>query len=77
VINILGSRTPRSRLETSVPVDVVDAEVISESGHTEMNQMLNTIAPSFNSSHLRSPTAPITSTRPTCGPWGRSHVLVL
>jgi len=52
VINILGSRTPRSRLETSVPVDVVDAEVISESGHTEMNQMLNTIAPSFNASHL-------------------------
>ena len=52
VINILGSRTPRSRLETSVPVDVVDAEVISESGHTEMNQMLNTIAPSFNATHL-------------------------
>jgi iron complex outermembrane receptor protein len=52
VINILGSRTPRSRLETSVPVDVVDAEVIGESGHSELNQMLNTIAPSFNASHL-------------------------
>jgi iron complex outermembrane receptor protein len=52
VITIIGSRTPRSRLETSVPVDVITNEVITESSHTEMNQILNTIAPSFNASRL-------------------------
>src|SRR5215468_3577450 len=52
VITIIGSRTPRSRLETPVPVDVIGNDVITESGYTEMNQILNTIAPSFNASHL-------------------------
>jgi iron complex outermembrane receptor protein len=52
VITIIGSRTPRSRLETPVPVDVIGNDVITESGHTEMNQMLNSVAPSFNASHL-------------------------
>jgi iron complex outermembrane receptor protein len=52
VITIIGSRTPRSRLETPVPVDVIGNDVISESGHAEMNQMLNAVAPSFNASHL-------------------------
>jgi iron complex outermembrane receptor protein len=52
VITIIGSRTPRSRLETPVPVDVIGNDVISESGHTEMSQMLNAVAPSFNASHL-------------------------
>ncbi len=52
VITIIGSRTPRSRLETSVPVDVITNEEISESTNTEFNQILNTIAPSFNATHL-------------------------
>ena len=52
VITIIGSRTPRSRLETSVPVDVITNEEISESTSTETNQILNTIAPSFSASHL-------------------------
>ncbi|HEX8111243.1 MAG TPA: TonB-dependent receptor, partial [Kofleriaceae bacterium] len=52
VITIIGSRTPRSRLETPVPVDVIGNDVIGESGYTEMNQMLNAVAPSFNASHL-------------------------
>ena len=52
VITIIGSRTPRSRLETPVPVDVLGNDVISESSHTETNQILNSIAPSFNASHL-------------------------
>ncbi len=52
VITIIGSRTPRSRLETPVPVDVIGNDVISESGHAEMNQMLSSVAPSFNASHL-------------------------
>jgi iron complex outermembrane receptor protein len=52
VIMIVGARTPRSRLETSVPVDIITSDVITESSHTETNQILNTIAPSFNASHL-------------------------
>src|SRR3954471_17486198 len=40
-ITIFGSRTPRSRLETWAPVDVITSEVITESSHTEMNQILN------------------------------------
>jgi iron complex outermembrane recepter protein len=52
VITIVGSRTPRSRLETPVPVDVITSDVITESSHTEMNQILNTVAPSFNASRL-------------------------
>ncbi|HEX3757486.1 MAG TPA: TonB-dependent receptor, partial [Kofleriaceae bacterium] len=52
VITIIGSRTPRSRLETPVPVDVIGNDVIGESGRTETNEMLTAIAPSFNASHL-------------------------
>ena len=52
VITIVGARTPRSRLETPVPVDVITNDVITESSHTEMNQILNTVAPSFNASRL-------------------------
>jgi iron complex outermembrane recepter protein len=52
VISIVGSRTPRSQLETSVPVDVITSELITESSHTETNQLLNAVAPSFNATHL-------------------------
>jgi iron complex outermembrane recepter protein len=52
VIMIVGSRTPRSQLETSVPVDVITNDVLRESGQTETNQLLNTVAPSFNATHL-------------------------
>jgi iron complex outermembrane recepter protein len=52
VITIVGSRTPRSQLETTVPVDIITADVIAESSHTETNQLLNAIAPSFNATHL-------------------------
>jgi iron complex outermembrane recepter protein len=52
VIVMIGSRTPRSRLETPVPVDIVTSDVITESSQTETNQILNTLAPSFNASHL-------------------------
>jgi iron complex outermembrane receptor protein len=52
VIMIVGQRTPRSKLETPVPVDIVTNDVITESSHTETNQILNAIAPSFNASHL-------------------------
>jgi iron complex outermembrane recepter protein len=52
VIVVVGARTPRSRTETTAPVDVVTNEVITESSHTETNQILNTIAPSFNATHM-------------------------
>ena len=51
VIVVVGSRTPRTQLETSVPVDVITDEVIRESSQTETSQLLNVVAPSFNSSH--------------------------
>jgi iron complex outermembrane receptor protein len=52
VIMVVGQRTPRSRLETPVPVDIIDNEVLTESSHTETNQILNTIVPSFGARHL-------------------------
>jgi iron complex outermembrane receptor protein len=52
VITIVGARTPRSRLETSVPVDIITSDVLAESSQTETNQLLNVIAPSFSASHL-------------------------
>lgn len=52
VITIVGSRTPRSQLATPVPVDLITSEVLSESTHTETNQILHTVAPSFNATHL-------------------------
>ncbi len=52
VIVVVGSRTPRTQLETSVPVDVITSEAIGEASYTETNQMLNTLAPSFNATHL-------------------------
>jgi iron complex outermembrane receptor protein len=51
VIQIVGSRTPRSKLETPVPVDIITADVLAESSQTETNQILNSIAPSFNATH--------------------------
>ncbi len=52
VISIVGSRTPRSQLETPVPVDVITSDVLAESNQTETNQILATLAPSFNATHL-------------------------
>jgi iron complex outermembrane receptor protein len=51
-IVVVGSRTPRTQLETSVPVDVITDDAIVEASYTETNQLLNTLAPSFNASHL-------------------------
>jgi iron complex outermembrane recepter protein len=49
---VLGSRaTARTRTETAVPVDVIPlAQVINEVGQVDLNQILNLIAPSFQSS---------------------------
>ena len=49
---IVGSRsnTVRTRLQTPVPVDVIQiAQVVNEIGQVELSQILNFIAPSFQS----------------------------
>jgi iron complex outermembrane receptor protein len=48
-IVVVGSRTPRSNVQTPVPVDVVSAQEISQSGQSETGRVLSTLTPSFNS----------------------------
>jgi iron complex outermembrane receptor protein len=47
VVVVVGSRTPRTNIETTAPVDVVTAEEISHVGKTETGRILNTLAPSY------------------------------
>ncbi len=47
----VGSRTARTALETPVPVDVISAVEIQRVGQLETNQILRTLAPSYNASH--------------------------
>ncbi len=47
VIVVVGSRTPRTNVETTVPVDVVTAEEIARVGRTETGRILHTLAASF------------------------------
>ncbi|MGI9037926.1 MAG: TonB-dependent receptor [Gemmatimonadota bacterium] len=51
VLIAIGSRTVRTATETPVPVDVISGTEIRQSGHTEVNQILREIVPSFNASH--------------------------
>ena len=46
---VTGSRTERTRIETTVPVDVVSAHEIERSGRGETARALAALAPSFNS----------------------------
>jgi iron complex outermembrane receptor protein len=48
---VLGSRgEPRSQLDTPVPVDVIDVKnLVKDVGQVNLNQILNYVAPSFNS----------------------------
>jgi iron complex outermembrane receptor protein len=48
---VVGARTSRTALETPVPVDVISSQEIADNGQTEVNQILATLAPSFNASH--------------------------
>lgn len=44
-----GTRAPgRSAEDLPVPVDTIGAEAMTETGHTEVGRMLQTLAPSFN-----------------------------
>ncbi|HAI76260.1 MAG TPA: TonB-dependent receptor [Microscillaceae bacterium] len=48
---VLGSRAvdPRSNIETTVPVDVISMQDMQNTGQVEPTQMINFVAPSFNS----------------------------
>src|SRR5881392_651002 len=48
---VVGARTSRTATETPVPVDVITAQEVIETGHTEIAQILGALAPSFNASH--------------------------
>ncbi len=48
---VTGARTQRSAIETTVPVDVITSLELRQSPHTELNQVLRDIVPSFNASH--------------------------
>jgi iron complex outermembrane receptor protein len=52
VVTVTGSRAAaRTRTETTVPVDVIPlAQVINDIGQVDLNQIMNYIAPSFQSS---------------------------
>lgn len=48
----VGSRAqPKSLLETSVPVDIISPQEISNSAQIELGQILHYLAPSFHSTH--------------------------
>jgi iron complex outermembrane recepter protein len=47
VIVVVGSRTPRTNVETPVAVDVITADEIARSGQIETARVLNALAPSF------------------------------
>jgi iron complex outermembrane receptor protein len=46
-IVVVGSRTPRTNVETTVPVDVITAEEIARSGRTETGRILNNLSASY------------------------------
>src|SRR2546422_11737153 len=48
---VVGARTSRTAVETPVPVDVITSQEVEETGQGEVNQILGTLAPSFNASH--------------------------
>ncbi len=46
-IVVVGSRTPRTNVDSPVPVDVVTAEEIARSGRTETGRVLHSLAASY------------------------------
>ncbi|MCK5148400.1 TonB-dependent receptor [bacterium] len=50
-IVVIGSRTARTAVESTVPIDIISSIEIRQSGFTEVNQLLTHFAPSFNASH--------------------------
>ena len=51
-VTVVGSRsvTPRTNIQTATPVDVFNSRDLQQTGQIEPTQMINFVAPSFNSS---------------------------
>ncbi len=51
-VTVVGSRsvTPRTNIQTATPVDVFSSKELQQTGQIEPTQMINFVAPSFNSS---------------------------
>jgi iron complex outermembrane recepter protein len=47
----VGARSPRSVTRSPVAIDLISSEQIQEAGSVETNQVLRTVAPSYNASH--------------------------
>ncbi|GJM10507.1 MAG: ligand-gated channel [Lysobacteraceae bacterium] len=48
-VTVLGNRaSPRTAIETAVPVDIITGDEIRSSGHTETARAIQALAPSFN-----------------------------
>ncbi|MFT3762090.1 MAG: TonB-dependent receptor [Pseudoxanthomonas sp.] len=55
-VTVLGARTqPRTVLTSPVPIDVLSAEDIRGSGYTDISQIIQALAPSFNFPHPTTP----------------------
>ena len=50
-VTVIGSRSKvaRTKTDTPTPVDVISSKELAATGQTEMTQMINFVAPSFNS----------------------------
>lgn len=46
-IVVVGSRTPRTKVSSPVPIDVITAEELARTGRTETGRILHTLAPSY------------------------------
>lgn len=55
-VTVIGARTqPRTVLASAVPIDVLSAEDIRDSGHTDVSKILQSLLPSFNFPHPTTP----------------------
>ncbi len=55
-VSVIGTRTqPRTVLTSPVPVDVLSAEDIRDSGYTDVAKILQSLVPSFNFPHPTTP----------------------
>ncbi|MCD7099021.1 TonB-dependent receptor [Stenotrophomonas sp. MMGLT7] len=55
-VTVIGARTqPRTVLASAVPIDVLGAEDIRDSGYTDVSKILQSLLPSFNFPHPTTP----------------------
>ena len=71
-VQVVGSRSQnRSITDSPSPVDIIDLrEVTTKTGQLDVNQLLQFVAPSFNSNRQTGSDGPTTWTRPRCAALG-------